>query len=244
MKKTPLWKKVVGTILALGILSMLGAAIYLRQSTYQATESAQKVSEQAVHGQGYDVYGNGQDHQLGIIFYPGALVAPESYSKWATQVAEKGYDVYVLHMPLNLAVLSPDAAQKVIDANPNQSFVLAGHSLGRVMASRYTAAHLDQVRGIIFLASYPDEKGSLQHSEISVLSITASKDGVLNQERFQEAKAYLPNQTDYVDIAGGNHAGFGSYGNQKGDIEATIPNEVQQEKIASAIIEWLGKLKE
>lgn len=244
MKKIPLWKKVLGIILTLVALVGVGGTIYLKQSTYPATESAQILSEQAVDSKEYDLYSNGQGNPLSIIFYPGALVAPESYSKWASQVASKGYDVYVVKMPLNLAVFSPNAAEKIIEANPDKSFVMAGHSLGGVMASRFAAYHLDRIRGMIFLASYPDEKGSLTNSGIPVLSITASKDGVLNQEKFQEAKAYLPSQTDYMDIEGGNHAGFGSYGKQKGDIEATISNDMQQEEMSSAIVEWLGRVKE
>lgn len=244
MKKIPLWKKVLGMVLVLVALVGIGGAIYLQQSAYPATESAQQLSEQAVDTKDYDLYSKGQDNQLAIIFYPGALVAPESYSKWASQVASNGYDVYVVKMPLNLAVLSPNAAENIIDANPDKTFVMAGHSLGGVMASRFAAYHLDRIRGMIFLASYPDEKGSLESSGIPVLSITASKDGVLNQEKFQDAKAYLPSQTEYIDIEGGNHAGFGAYGKQKGDIEATIPNDLQQEEISSAIVEWLGQLKE
>lgn len=72
-----------------------------------------------------------------------------------------------------------------------------------------------------------------------ILSIVGMKDGVLNQSSYDKAKTYLPQQTINVALEGGNHAGFGSYGAQKGDNQADISNEKQQEEIAAEIIKWL-----
>ncbi|BAK95831.1 alpha/beta hydrolase [Tetragenococcus halophilus] len=244
MKKWALWQKIIGIILLTGIILFSTGAIYVYQSTYTASEVAQKQSEQATHEKDYDLYSDGKSSELGVIFYPGAFVAAESYSQWSSQVASAGYSVYVLHMPLNLAVFSKNAAQPIMDDHPNQSFILAGHSLGGVIASRFVAEHPKEVAGMIFLASYPDEKGSLQDTNLPVLSITASKDGVLNWEKYQKGKNYLPEKTDYIEIKGGNHAGFGMYGAQKGDSSATITKKAQQTKISICITEWLDKLKE
>ncbi|GMA07927.1 hypothetical protein GCM10025886_10780 [Tetragenococcus halophilus subsp. flandriensis] len=142
-------------------------------------------------------------------------------------------------MPLNLAVFSKNTAQAIIDDHPNQSFILAGHSLGGVIASRFVAEHPKEVAGMIFLASYPDEKGSLQGTDLPVLSITASKDGVLNWEQYQKGKNYLPEKTDYIEIKGGNHAVL-----EGTDSSATISKEAQQTKISIYITEWLDKLEE
>jgi hypothetical protein len=49
----------------------------------------------------------------------------------------------------------------------------------------------------------------------------------------------LPKDTQYVSIEGGNHAGFGNYGVQKGDNKATISNEQQQTEISQLIVAWL-----
>jgi len=244
MKKWALPKKIAATIL-LTIFVLFGiGVIYIDQSTYTASKAAQKQSEQAINKRNYDLYSTKQSKATNIIFYPGAFVRPESYSKWASQLASSGYNVYILHMPLNLAVFSKNAAQPIIDDHPNQSFILAGHSLGGVIASRFVAEHPKEVAGMIFLASYPDEKGSLQGTDLPVLSITASKDGVLNWEQYQKGKNYLPEKTDYIEIKGGNHAGFGMYGAQKGDYSATISKKAQQTKISLYITEWLDKLEE
>ena len=52
----------------------------------------------------------------------------------------------------------------------------------------------------------------------------------------------LPSDTIRVEIAGGNHAQFGWYGNQPGDNEATIRREIQQEQIVNATIQLLEKM--
>ena len=43
------------------------------------------------------------------------------------------------------------------------------------------------------------------------------------------------------EIQGGNHAQFGNYGPQKGDLPATITAEKQQEQTALAIGEFLAR---
>lgn len=101
------------------------------------------------------------------------------------------------------------------------------------MASRFAAEQKNDpnLKGVFFLASYPDEKGSLHSFSGEVVLITGNADGVLNWEAYEEAKKYLPNQTEYKMIEGGNHAGFGSYGKQKKDKDATI------------LIDWLAQIK-
>lgn len=103
---------------------------------------------------------------------------------------------------------------------------MGGHSLGGVIASRFAADHQNNsaLEGVFFLASYPDQKGSLKDFKGKVLSIVGSKDGVLNQSSYEKAKTYLPQQTLSVTLDGGNHAGFGSYGVQKGDNQADWTN--------------------
>ena len=101
------------------------------------------------------------------------------------------------------------------------------------MASRFAAGHQDNsaLEGVFFFASYPDQKGSLKDFKGKVLSIVGTKDGVLNQSSYDKSKTYLPQQTINVVLEGGNHAGFGSYGAQKGDNQADISNENNKKKL-------------
>ncbi|GAA0359664.1 alpha/beta hydrolase [Bacillus horti] len=176
-----------------------------------------------------------------IIFYPGGLVEPKSYAPLAMGLAQEGYRTYIVKMPLNLAVLDADRALEIIEENPNNSYVIGGHSLGGVMASRFTVDHPGVIRGAFFLASYPDANGSISNLDLplSALSITGSKDEVLNQEAYEEAQPNFHPATLFYDIKGGNHAQFGSYGEQKGDGIATISTEEQTELTIQKLLEWL-----
>ena len=112
-----------------------------------------------------------------------------------------------------------------------------GHSLGGVIAARNAATLSEdtEIAGLILLASYPDESINLADAQFPVLSITASNDQVLNWEAFASAKALLPPHTSFVEFLGGNHSGFGDYGFQSGDGEATLTNEDQRAQVISAI---------
>jgi dienelactone hydrolase len=187
---------------------------------------------------------------ISIVFYQGALVNQESYSIWASNLATEGYPVYLVHHPFNLAITSKDKAQTIINEYPINDYVIGGHSLGGVMASRYahdkeSNSSIDEgsLKGVFFFASYPDEKGSLDNSDLAVLSVTGSNDGVINLEAYTEGKKFLPKKTLYKSIQGGNHAGFGSYGPQKGDYPATISNKQQQEELTSTFSSWLDTIK-
>jgi dienelactone hydrolase len=232
-------------LIVLGIIIGLAAIgiFYIRTQTYQPTTQAQASAEQAKSLDGTLVF-KGKSEQPAVIFYQGALVDNASYSLWAEKIAEKGYTVYLPKAPFNLAILGENNAEKIIKENHIKKYVIGGHSLGGVMASRFAAEHLtDQsLDGVFFLASYPEAKGDLSAFKGGVLSLTGSQDGVLNRKSYDKGKAFLPEQTIYTEINGGNHAGFGSYGEQKGDNPAEISNEEQQAAIADQLVHWLQQL--
>ena len=57
----------------------------------------------------------------------------------------------------------------------------------------------------------------LTDSGLRVYSTYGSEDGVLNREKYEADRTNLPQDTTETVIDGGCHAGFGSYGAQKGD---------------------------
>lgn len=233
------WKKILVAVSAAIVVVLIGGFIWLRVSVYQPTATAEATAGAADKSQDYYVFKAEGNSKASLIFYPGALVAPASYSVWAKAVAKAGYTVYLLKLPLDLAVFAPNKAQEIIDADPTETFVVGGHSLGGVMASRYAKQHSDQLKGVFFLASYPDEKGSLAATDLAVLSLVGSVDGVLNWDNYEAAKSFLPQTTSYQTITGGNHAGFGSYGKQKGDHDAQITTAEQQKQVSQRLIAWL-----
>lgn len=176
---------------------------------------------------------------VSVIFYPGGLVKPESYAPLARGLAETGHHTIIAKMPVNLAVLKQNLADDIRNAYPEEQFVMGGHSLGGSMAARYAASHPDALKGIFFLASYPDEKGSVKSLGIPALSILGTKDEVVNAEKYQKGRSYLPEDTVYYTIEGGNHSQFGDYGHQSGDGEASIDVQEQQSQTVKTISDWL-----
>ena len=64
-----------------------------------------------------------------------------------------------------------------------------------------------------------------------------TEDGVLNMEKIETGKMYAPEDYQEYIIAGGNHAQFGNYGEQRGDGPANISSEEQQEMTVRYIIQ-------
>lgn len=104
---------------------------------------------------------------------------------------------------------------------------VAGHSLGGVVASldAVTLQKENHLAGLILFASYPDKSVDFSSSNIPVLSIVASNDKILNWEKYEASKSRLPKSSEELMIEGGNHSGFGMYGEQKGDGKASISNK-------------------
>ena len=177
----------------------------------------------------------------GLIIYPGAKVEPEAYAPLANKIAQAGYEVIITPMPLNFAIFDSNAADEVISKFPNiKNWVISGHSLGGVMAAKY-ASENSNIKGVIFYASYP-QGDELKDSNIEVTSIYGSLDGVANLEKIVGSKDLLPASTTFVEIIGGNHAQFGSYGDQSGDNAAEISVDEQIEQAANASLELLDKI--
>ena len=180
---------------------------------------------------------DGPGNDSALIFYPGAKIEYISYLPLFMELANDGVDCFIGEMPGNLAFLGADSADSIIggDKYSYDEWYISGHSLGGVAASSYATNHKDKISGLILLASYPvDDMGNM-----SVLSIYGSNDKTLNKETYDESKSLMDNNlTEYV-INGGNHAQFGSYGNQSGDGIATISPENQRDQTEKAILDFI-----
>ncbi|PQP81433.1 alpha/beta hydrolase [Paenibacillus sp. PCH8] len=242
-KKIILW-----TLLSIVVI-VVGIFVYLQSVTYSPSERAEaalksddQITITTIKG-GYQFEPKGTEvAEPNIIFYPGGLVEPASYSPLARRLAEQGHRVYIADMPLNLAIFGPNKADLFIEEHPDEAFVIGGHSLGGSFASRYAAQHSEKLEGIFFLASYADKGGSLKDTDLSILQITSTDDGVLNREDWETAKENLPEDTTYVSIEGGNHGQYGSYGTQKGDNQPAITEEKQLEEVGVALDHWISAL--
>ena len=182
---------------------------------------------------------NGTAH-TGFIFYPGGRVDYKSYAPLAHEIAAEGYLVIIVHMPLNLAVFSPNAAQGVIDAHTEiTSWAVGGHSLGGSMAAQYVSSSPSSVKALILLESYPASGNDLSKRQLKVLTIHGSRDGLVSSTQIDDSLKQLPQGAMRFEIQGGNHAQCGWYGLQPGDMDATISREEQQRQIVQATVEFL-----
>lgn len=179
---------------------------------------------------------------VGFIFYPGAKVEASAYSTLAKEIASNGYTVIIAKMNFNLAILSPNRADSIISKYKDiDTWVIGGHSLGGVMAANY-ALENDEIKGLVLLASYPQNKVTLADKPLKVLSIWGSNDKVADLSKVKDAKNVMPKDSEFIEINGGNHGGFGDYGHQKGDGESSITNEQQMMETSKYIIELLDSL--
>ena len=176
---------------------------------------------------------------VGLIFYPGAKVEYTSYAPLMTQLAKKGITCVLIKMPFNLAVFNINAANKAISEVSNiTTWYVSGHSLGGAMASAYAANNADKLSGIILMGAYPSS--DLSKTNLKLLAMYGSNDEVLNKNKLSETKSNAPSNSLYFEIEGGNHAGYGNYGAQKGDGPATISNTEQQNIVTNKILEFIG----
>ena len=74
-----------------------------------------------------------------FIFYTGALVRPQAYEWLGVTLAPLGVRTLVPTMPLDLSILAPERANKLLDRGGDlpSRVVVGGHSLGGAMAARY-----------------------------------------------------------------------------------------------------------
>lgn len=182
--------------------------------------------------------------KAGIILYPGAKVENAAYSYYGALLAEAGYDVFIPSVLLNFSLLSVNNSSIIMESNTNiTNWYVGGHSLGGVAATMFAKEHMTAIDGVILLASYPSEGSNLSDTNLAVLSLYAEFDGLTEQSDIENSRALLPVNTDFVEIKGGNHAQFGMYGKQKGDLQAEISAVEQQEQLAQETILWLNTLK-
>jgi len=186
-----------------------------------------------------------QEPATGLIFYPGGRVEPRSYAPAARDIAAKGHLVVIVPMPLNLAFFAPNRASTVISSfSEVEHWVIGGHSLGGAMAARFVYQNPSAVEGLLLWASYPAGGNDLSDRDIRVTSVYGTRDGLAPADEITASRSLLPSNTEWVEIAGGNHAQFGWYGPQSRDNPATISREAQQREAVAASVALLERVEQ
>lgn len=168
----------------------------------------------------------------GYIYYPGGQVEPESFAYAASEIAKSGIMVVIQKMPFNLAMFGKDRAFQIIDTyEAIEQWYIGGFSLGGVSACMAVSKQPEPFSGVILYASYTTKGYALTDLGLQVLSLSGSNDGLATKDKIEKAKSYLPKNTIYLEIEGGNHTQMAIYGGgnlQKGDNKAKISRMDQQ----------------
>lgn len=232
-KRTKIFVAVLVAVIAvLGIATGIYANDYYRAVdvdeyiTDSDSVTVSKIKE------GYFFDGPGDDKAL--IFYPGAKVEETAYAPIMKSLAEQGVDCFLIKMPIKLAFLGASKADDIRTEYQYDNYYLAGHSLGGAMAANYAANHPNDYSGMFLLAAYPTK--DLTDTRFPIVLLYGDNDKVLNREKLEAGFTFLPPDYKKVEIRGGNHAQFGSYGEQDGDGAATITPEEQWEITVNTIV--------
>ncbi len=230
------------------VAAVVCAMLFYVNDYYKASDKAKKAmlgndSVEVVEKDGYYVFSSGEniaDTEKGIIFYPGGKVEETAYAPMLLELAENGYDVYLVKMPAKLAIFGMNAAEDIIEDEEHViEWTMMGHSLGGAMAASFSASHDAEVDALVLLAAYSTE--DLTDKEIDVYSFYGSEDRVLNMEKYEEYSDNLPENTVEAVIDGGNHAYYAHYGEQEGDGTAMITREEQQECVLDLFLNASGQ---
>lgn len=222
-------KKRIGIIGAVFLLLLGAMAVYLSDG-YKATDNArialvsdEKVTVEKINGA---IVFMPKEPIDGMIFYPGGKVAHDAYAPLMRAYAQEGMACILLEMPFDLAVFDMNAADDYRNLYPEiEKWYLGGHSLGGAMAASYLEKHIGEYEGLILCAAYSTV--DYENVDLKVISMYGSNDEVLNAEKYEECRENLPEGKAEFVIEGGNHAFFGTYGEQEGDGTATIDNASQ-----------------
>jgi hypothetical protein len=227
------------------IIGALGMIIWSKTGTYPAKTVALSALESTnrvtISQQKWITFTPDKEVQTGLIFYPGGLVEPTAYAPILHKIAEEGVLVIIVPMPLNLAIFNTGAANSVINSYPNIStWILTGHSLGGAAAAIFAENNPSKIDSIAFWDSYPPNSADLSDNSISVISIYGTTNNFPNTENFDDQKYLLPEGSIVVPIEGANHAQFGDYGPQKGDVVASMSLAEQHERVAEIMLEFIN----
>ncbi len=232
-------------LIALALAIVLGLLLYFGQPVGELLPEARAALEsdarvQVERGPSLVFRPVQAEPATGLIFYPGGRVSPEAYAPLGRAVAEASHLAVIPAMPLNLAVLNPNAAGGLMEAHPQvKTWVIGGHSLGGVAAARYAHDNPERVDGLLLIAAYPEAGVDLSGRGLPVAIIYAELDGLSTVAEVEASFASLPADSAKRKIAGGNHAQFGWYGPQSGDNPARIGRDEQARQTLDAVLELL-----
>lgn len=236
-------KVISGLLAGIGTLAV-GGTLWLQRSIKKPSGAAEQAIRGALKQEEGWYFPSLKDDLPLVIVYPGALIDVRAYSIWAEKLADVGYPVFLVTMPLELALLAPQRAEKVLNRFSERNYVIGGHSLGGFTASGVAAQRLEaddsRLKGVFYLASYTDDDVILQNSDLASLVVTGSKDKDIKEKDVLEKKQSYPKNSRFYSINGGDHLGFASVAGHQGK---ALPEQQQQQQVAALLKDWLETIR-
>ncbi|WFR67384.1 alpha/beta hydrolase [Curtobacterium flaccumfaciens] len=230
---------VVAVIVLIAVVFLVWANIVM-QGTRSAALQVWRDDRVSVRDAGDSVVmtPTGTADRVGIVFIPGAKVDPYAYLATFRQVVASGTTVVITKPTLHLAFFDTRPLSTFEAHAPSVTrWAVGGHSLGGVRACQLAP----DADGLLLLGSYC--ANDLSRSDISVLSVSGSRDGLSTPAKVDAARHLLPSSATMTEIQGSNHADFGAYGAQSGDATATLSRVDARRQISAAVQEWIATLR-
>ena len=243
-KRLFVWLGVAVLVVTSITVVVFGTPYHGTPESIAAVEDDPRVSVEHNDG-GYVLQPADTTPEAGVVFYPGGRVHPDAYvGSLAALPREANVTVVVPRLPLHLAVvddglaangLGDHAADRAMADHPAvDEWYVGGHSLGGAMACRYAATGED-VDGLLLYASYCDV--DVSESDLAVVSVTGSADGVLNRQAYTQNRENLPASTRFAELTGVNHSQFGTYRGQ--DAPSGTSYETAHRRLNAVVVPWL-----
>lgn len=182
----------------------------------------------------------------GLVFICGSGVAAGAYVPMLRPVADAGFPVVIIKLPLRFAPLDSnkdDALKRVRRAiaahGEIRRWVISGHSLGAALAARLAHEAPNLPAALVLIGTTHPKQQNLAGLQIPVTKVYATDDGVARMADVVRNKPLLPAQTRWIEIKGGNHSQFGHYGHQLLDGDPTVSREAQQAIVTQALLDAL-----
>jgi pimeloyl-ACP methyl ester carboxylesterase len=239
-------KRLLQTIVGLLLITVILLAIWYQIDGQPLSETDNYLSadnfESSQNENGDWIFTPKSPNGMGIAIIHGALVKAESYAKTAAFFAAQGYKVWMPQGNIRLPLTSADRFATELDGMPENQWFFLGHSMGGFTSLEIHERMKNKQKITGFFIWAGGMVKDFSHLEKPVMVISASNDDILPAERFEKIQSYLPKQTIYKSIEGGNHKNFALYSHQFFDGEATIPHHQQIDMANQITLDFIKTL--
>lgn len=244
MKKLKLIGLILLGILIVGVIAFIVWASFPMQADQNKLNSIVQSDNFSIDDQAnfINIKSTRSTPKIALIYYPGARVAPSAYIYKLSGIINSNpeIEVFITKPLLNFAIFGINDANQIIANNADiKTWLVGGHSLGGAMACQFAAENTSKIKGLILFGSYCAV--DLSQTNLMILSISGSLDGLSTPEKIANSKQNLPTSTKFVEIKGTSHSQMGNYGQQPADNVATLDDTETRQQISTALTEFLSQ---